>query len=231
MGNSYQNQRGESLVMVLAAVAIAGVVVSGLATYMNNMQKVVKMLETRNEALELLVELKSVAASSPACKLNFEGLSLPGIGSPLGVSRFRFVDSAGSALSNEDVVRRDQRLPLGTRVTDIALVTKSAVAASTFLADLRITFANSGALAASLVRSIRTRVQVDGSGRIVDCTFDENGLSGASAAAATAQACDPAALPICNARSCFEPDGQGGTMNSGTPAIICTSGGWACGCI
>lgn len=173
-----KSDRGDSLVMVLVAVAIAGILIAGMTNYINQMQMAVKTLEARNEAVEMIVEIKNVSATSPACRLNFVGQTLPAINTPLPFTRFRFVNAAGTALANNDVITQGQRLPLGTTIAGLSLVPTVQVPPSTYLADFRIQFTNLGAYSPSIVRNIRTRVQVDGTGRIVDCTFEDTPTGG-----------------------------------------------------
>lgn len=178
LSRTWKNDRGDSLIMVLVAVAVAGILIAGMTNYINQMQKAVKTLEARNEAVEMIVEIKNVSATSPACRLNFVGQTLPALNTPLPFTRFRFVNAAGTALANEDVITVGKRLPLGTSIATLSLVPTVQVPPNTFLADFRIQFSNQAAYTPSIVRNIRTRVQVDATGRITDCTFEDTPYGG-----------------------------------------------------
>lgn len=173
------SQKGESLVSVMVAMGVTALLISGLLTYMNNMNSQVKSIEARTEALELLSEVKSILALTNACRLNFQGRTLPEIGEPISMANLKFANAAGDGLTTRDIVAVDQKLPHGSIIQSIGLVpTTAVVAGSAFIGKLELALEMKGAFVPSIKRATTVTIATDSTNRIVDCRIDGSGGGG-----------------------------------------------------
>ncbi len=197
-----KNQRGESLIAVIVAIGVAGVLIAGVTNYMNQMQKGIKTLESRAEVTDLTNEIRNLGGLSPLCRLNFTGRALPPLNMDLIIDRIRFVDAAGTALTNENIVAQGQRLNLGTIVNQIALIPRQQVSPTNYTGTLELRMTHPGAFSPSLVRGIRTIIQVGVGNVISNCSFEDAPVAGGG----NLRPCPAASLS------------DGGTMNVDAPA-------------
>lgn len=220
MGKILGNQRGESLIAVLFAVGIGGILIVGTMTFLDNLHRQVRSMEARSEAVETIAEVKSILALTKACKLNFEGRALPAMGIALRTPALKRANLAGTALTNENIVSVNQKLPHGSVVRAIGLRPLELVAALNFSGKLEIGLETKGSFVPSIVRSVHVIIKTDASNQVVDCTVDS------SAGGATLRSCvgPPggcpviSGAPVCTTSSTVYPSGT-------TWLIGCTSGG------
>ncbi|MGE4131029.1 MAG: hypothetical protein AB7F86_05290 [Bdellovibrionales bacterium] len=233
-----KGQSGESLIMVLMAVGIAGVLVLGILSYVNSLQRQVKSVEARTEALELLAEVKSILALTNACRLNFQGQTLPEIGEPLKVPRLQFANPAGDALTSRDIVAVDQKLPHGSIIRSIGLVpTVEVIAGSAFVGKLEILLETKGAFVPAIKRSASIAISTDATNRVVDCRVDAsmNGSSSSlrSCRGAPEEYCWFGSGIVCSDSNHDSPSGTvltascaSGFQGTGS-RYLCLDGNWA----
>jgi len=220
--------------MVLAAVAIGGVLMAGVVTMINNLNTATALLNSRIEAGELMTEIKHAGLLSPLCRLNLANGNrtlTSQYNSQLRINQMRlqvdemfYPNPDGQALSNDAVIRLNQSLPFGTKVKSISLVGEKLVGPNTYAGFLEVRFRP------EMRRELKVSIQVNSANVITGCNFagDPN-VPLAAAASADCQADATLYLPQAgNGSAIHHVCGHYGSAGSSGigPTYLCFNGNW-----
>ncbi len=163
------NQNGESLISVMISVALASVITAAAATTASQMYKNAKTMDAQFEAVEVMSELKTVLSFGESCRLNFQGVTLPQVGQKHDIPRVRYPNSDGTALSGDNIIAVNQKLPRGLKVREIALRPKRKIGLD-YIVELVVRFEAREAYSPSLVREAELSMRTNVAGVVVSCS-------------------------------------------------------------
>lgn len=226
----FPNQKGESLVGVLTAVAIGAVVLIASLAIIDNMMSVQANLKAKSEAEDVMSGVRLAFLGNPAnCKLNFPNTPITGLGTIAldPNTSFKYSDQDGNALTGDELIAVGRNYQ-GVTVTYMNFVVKQALAASLYGGSLQVGFKPTGS-GSDFVREIPVTFALDAAGRVINCGPTGGGgapLSGSCPAEVNTSVGFPLNLPAAALTYSFSPQYD---VNC-TCAVLDLAGatGWRC---
>lgn len=184
---SLKNQKGESLVGVMIAVAVGAVVLIASLAIIDNMMSVQSNLKAKAESEDVMSGVRLAFLGNPAnCKLNFPNTPITGLGT-INLdpnTSFKYSDQDGNALTGDELIAVGRNYQ-GVSVTYMNFVVKQPLAASLYGGSLQVGFKPTGG-GVDFMREIPITFALDAAGRVINCGPTGGGggvgLSGSCAA-------------------------------------------------
>lgn len=170
-----KNERGDTLITVLCAMAVGTIVMAGTLTQMQTLSTANRTLEFRIEAGDLVNEGKLALTIGDSCRLNFQGQTLAAAGVPASVDQIRYPSADGTSLSATAALTRGQKFNSGVELRSISLVVSTDIAPTVHMVDIKFDFTKHGTFVPELSRNLRMYAQSNENRVITNCSLTATG--------------------------------------------------------
>jgi len=164
------NERGDTLIGVMIAVAVGSLVLITFLAIIENMMSVQANLKAKAEAEDVMSGVRlAFSGNSANCRLNFPNVSISGPGT-IAIDPnvpFRYSNTDGNTLTAEELIAVGRNYA-GVTVTYMNFVVRQALAASLYSGVFQAGFEPTGG-GSLFVREIPINFALDAAGRVNNC--------------------------------------------------------------
>lgn len=168
------NERGDTLITVLAALAVGAIVVAGITTTMTHLHKLQGDLHFRMAIDAVINDVKIAFRGNPLNCLRNLPAALPAPGAKVAVTELNYVDADGNLTTNNPIVKTDPNGLIGS----IEIATTAALSPTTYRVEYQLTFNLPPGTVEPRYQNPAVLVVTNAAGAPQSCVYADSGTGG-----------------------------------------------------